>query len=402
MNDICIISSYNDMCGIASYTKSLINGFNDNGIQVSIIELNQEILHSNHKIDKKASIIHINNIKNEIAKYEYINIQMEFGLFGANFFDIYKRLFSIIKACKNKKLTITYHTIESHTMLDVIMESLSAIIRIKPKKLLRSMTKINSVLKANLLKRITRYVLKNGGSVIVHTKRDKRIIMNMYGKITENIYCHPLCFHTDTNDTGNSGALEIRKKLEIDPTKIIIGVFGFISEYKGFDVAIRTLCYLPENYILCIFGGQHPSSVCNEPKGSKFTKKLLQIVDHYKLENRVIFYGSIDNEDDFYQCIRISDHIILPYNEIGQSGSGVASLALSLNPNVYLSRTIAFKELANFFRNSFYFFDIGNYQELAQKIKMSRFSMNQGRSMALKEYNMNTNINLYKKSFGLD
>lgn len=402
MNKICIVSSYSSTCGIASYTKSLIQGFCDENINVDIIELNQSILHSDLNIDKKLSKIHIEQIKNDIKNYTNINIQMEFGLFGSNLYDINKRLFILLKACKNKKISITFHTIESNTFTDIIKNSLISLIKFKLSGVYASICGINSAFKAFILKRVTRFVLKNGGSIIVHTERDRRIIANMYGKDTNRIYSHPLCFHNDIENIDNNKILNIKNQFKINKNKKIIGVFGFVSEYKGLDTAIKSLQFLPSEYILCIFGGQHPSSVTQEPTGSPYMKRLLQLIEDKKLENRVIFLGIVDNELDFSLYMKMCDHIILPYNEIGQSGSGVASLALVLNENVYLSRTLAFKELANYFVNSFYFFDIGNYQEIAEKIKTSSNIKNTGRKDSLKKYNIKTNINVYKNSLGID
>src|SRR5205814_1795337 len=42
---------------------------------------------------------------------------------------------------------------------------------------------------------------------------------------------------------------------------VLIGVFGFLNQYKGFGTAIQALHYLPENYHLLIFGGIHPNEI---------------------------------------------------------------------------------------------------------------------------------------------
>lgn len=402
MNKMCIVSSYSDTCGIASYTKSLIRGFIDENIPVDIIELDQTILHSNLSIDKKLSNKHIEDIKKRIQGYENINIQMEFGLFGTNLYDINRRIFAIIKACKTKKLSITFHTVENSSVTDIMTSIFTSIAKFKVKGIYASICKINSVIKTHILKKITRYVINHGGAIIVHNGRDRRIVANMYGKDSDQIYSHPLCFHNEIDTMDPTRVIGLRERLGIPADKKIIGAFGFISKYKGFDIGIKSLLYLPNEYVLCIFGGQHPNSITKEPTGSGYMKQLLKLINEKKLTNRVFFLGIIDNEIDFSLYMKICDHIILPYNEIGQSGSGVASLALLLNENVYLSRTITFKELSLYFDNSFYFFDIGNYKELAEKIKTSAKKKNTGRCDALSRYNIKTNINIYKKSLSIN
>ena len=41
----------------------------------------------------------------------------------------------------------------------------------------------------------------------------------------------------------------------------LIGVFGFLGRYKGFDTAVRALHHLPKDYHLVIFGGVHPNEI---------------------------------------------------------------------------------------------------------------------------------------------
>ena len=41
----------------------------------------------------------------------------------------------------------------------------------------------------------------------------------------------------------------------------LIGVFGFIGEYKGIETVIHALHYLPDNHHLLIFGGVHPQEI---------------------------------------------------------------------------------------------------------------------------------------------
>ena len=41
----------------------------------------------------------------------------------------------------------------------------------------------------------------------------------------------------------------------------LVGVFGFIGRYKGFDTVIRALHHLPHDYHLLIFGGIHPNEI---------------------------------------------------------------------------------------------------------------------------------------------
>src|SRR5437016_4725312 len=41
----------------------------------------------------------------------------------------------------------------------------------------------------------------------------------------------------------------------------LIGVFGFLGRYKGFDTVVKALHHLPKDYHLLIFGGVHPNEI---------------------------------------------------------------------------------------------------------------------------------------------
>lgn len=64
--------------------------------------------------------------------------------------------------------------------------------------------------------------------------------------------------------------------------KIILGVFGFISEYKGISTVISALKLLPTKYNLVIFGGLHPNSI---KKGDFINSYLEKLIDELSPKN---------------------------------------------------------------------------------------------------------------------
>ena len=58
----------------------------------------------------------------------------------------------------------------------------------------------------------------------------------------------------------------------------IIGLFGFVSEYKGHETAIRALKLLPAEYKIIIFGSQHPMSIMQNTKVDPYIDQLIQII----------------------------------------------------------------------------------------------------------------------------
>lgn len=98
-----IISSYNEACGNASYTKALVSAFSDH-FDVSVISLNVDLL---RKKDSKSANAYIKNICKELKNYDYVNIQFEAGLFGSSTALIWKRFAAITRSCK--KIVLTMH-----------------------------------------------------------------------------------------------------------------------------------------------------------------------------------------------------------------------------------------------------------------------------------------------------
>ncbi|MGA8399820.1 MAG: hypothetical protein WB697_08015, partial [Stellaceae bacterium] len=188
------------------------------------------------------------------------------------------------------------------------------------------------------------------------------------------------------------------------PSKLI-GVFGFLNDYKGFGTSIRALYHLPANYHLLIFGATHPNEIQqNQPlhpyiaslfqdgyvdttlyeqiaaspnRGISLTldieRQLTDLIGTHPrdLSDRVHFMGAVD-DDEFLAGMAICDVVVLPYLEVGQSSSGPISQAVELGCRVIASRTHTFLEFAHYHPHTVEFFDIGNHLELAERIAARR------------------------------
>jgi hypothetical protein len=182
----------------------------------------------------------------------------------------------------------------------------------------------------------------------------------------------------------------------------LIGVFGFLGRYKGFDTVIRALHHLPEEYHLLIFGGVHPNEIRPHQEIDPVVSSLFDagyidtsvaertrthpgaaapvvsvafdgsmrdlLVEHPKdLSSRIHFLGA-QTDADFLAGMAICDAVVFPYLEVGQSSSGPISQSLELGCRVIASRTHTFLQFARYHPNMVEFFDIGNHLELAGRI----------------------------------
>lgn len=109
---------------------------------------------------------------------------------------------------------------------------------------------------------------------------------------------------------------------------------GFVSPYKGHSDAIKVLEHLPENFKLVIAGGRHPK----DRGASRYWMELLQAVETQGLQKRVIFTGFLATGSEQASVLKQADLFMLPYKEVGQSGSAVLADALAYDRPVVTSR----------------------------------------------------------------
>jgi glycosyltransferase involved in cell wall biosynthesis len=264
-------------------------------------------------------------------------------------------------------------------------------------------------------------------SAIVHNRRDLYDVKYLYG--IRNVFDHPLAF------LGNTQAEAIRSHASrhalpmldwLPADAILVGVFGFLNEYKGFGTAIEALHYLPSNHHLLIFGGIHPNEITARQPLHPYISSLYRdafigttIYDRISmpreagapalvlgpdrslsellgahprdLSGRIHFMGALD-DSEFLTGMAVCDAVVFPYLEVGQSASGPISQALELGCRVIASRTRTFLEFAKYHRDMIEFFDIGNHLELAERV-LARPQFAEPRKFP--EFNAETNKAIY-------
>jgi hypothetical protein len=92
------------------------------------------------------------------------------------------------------------------------------------------------------------------------------------------------------------------------------------------------------------------------------------------------------------------DCVWLPYLEVGQDGSGIASICCDVSDNVLASTAFSFDELLKLIPYpTVRRFDIGNTIELAQKTKGKSFVCSDNFDKN-KSFNLNSQAKIYVKS----
>jgi glycosyltransferase involved in cell wall biosynthesis len=395
---LAVVSTHDDLCGIAAYTRSLERQLGD-VFDVTVFQLNQFLLRSTHRRVRRFGDRHIQAICREIRHFDTVNLQLEHGTLGRSCGDIFRRFNWIVRA--SPRLSVTFHSIMLSEAFDVA-EWFREICRFNFTKAIamRSGYMRANRLSAGIARRLRRAQRFKPVALVVHTRRDLWYMKYVHGM--RNVYDHPLSF-IDGGEAQEIRRTASRAKFPVldavpAPSKLI-GVFGFLGRYKGFDTVVRALHHLPEEYHLLIFGGVHPNEIRRHQPIDPVVSSLFDagyidtsvvertrtssgasapaisvavdgsmrdlLVEHPKdLSTRIHFLGS-QSDADFLSGMAVCDTVVFPYLEVGQSSSGPISQSLELGCRVIASRTHTFLQFARYHPDTIEFFDIGNHLELA-------------------------------------
>jgi glycosyltransferase involved in cell wall biosynthesis len=397
---LAIISTFDELCGIAGYTKALVPQLTKD-FDIEVFDLDQFLFrHVSKKIQNLADK-EILRICNAISKFDCVNIQLEHGTFGRDAKDIYRRLNKIFNAAP--KIAITFHTVltgESFTPNDFykVMRKSGFFAAMAASK----GAKRDSLLGAGIYKAIAKLQNKKPASVIMHTKRDARMVSVVYG--INNVHDHPLAFYSQEFSESIYSELsrdDFKQLSHIKDTDYILGCFGFLGRYKGIDTAIGALKLLPKNYHLAIFGGVHPNEIKKNQPIDPFLQELIALTSPGRklldsttdtdksqlslrlnssemidlssarhptdISDRVHYMGAL-SDNDFAKAMAVCDTVLLPYLEVGQSSSGPMSIAVDMGKQLIAARNKAFMQFNRYHPNRFSMFEVGNHVQLSQLI----------------------------------
>lgn len=388
---LAIISSYDEFCGNASYTKALAKALSEY-YDVTVISLNVELLRHG---SSRAASLHVREVCEKVKTFDCVNIQFEAGLFGALPKDAKKSFFAIAKFCKN--LVLTMHRYDAKVKYPATSFLVKSILKMQLKQCFGSLfNTIKSNADLSLYDQVIKFCKKNKVPIIIHTQRHREYIRNNYNY--ELVFDHPLCFYKQSQITEMQKKWtrrEFCEKYNFPSDKIYIGIFGFISGHKGYETALKALCHLPSNYHLIIFGSQHPHSIQISEQVNPYIKLILDQIHALKIKSRVQFCRII-NDDEFLAALSCCDFNLLPYLEVNQGGSGIAALSLETNSKAIFSQNKAFLELEKYATNAFKVFSIGNDIELSNAIlNYKEIDFSENLKKFHQKFNIQTSTNLY-------
>ena len=397
---IAIVSSYSDSCGNAAFTRVLESCIRRYcGLSVEVIDLDLSVLQSIDPRVRRMGHKHVAELCSRLASYEAVNIQLEAALYGTFPSDIYSRLARLLAA--NRRTSVTLHSPRLVAQTHLQRAALKNVLRLQLKAAARDwLSSFRSNAHVRLNGKLARRIAKLNLPAIVHTRRAQKQL-KLYANYS-NVHVHPLRIVPDDFKQDDNWPKQIRELCGLDGNVTTIGLFGYISRYKGHGDALDAMKHLPLNFHLMIFGRQHPQTIqYGETKDVYLASLAKKVEDDPQLLARVHFMGELD-DSSFLQAAHAVDIAWLPYYEVGQDGSGIASIVMDLCPRVIASASFAFDELYRLipYKNVTRF-DIGNSIELAEKTRIAtRLETPTPPFGDEFEFSMKTQAELYAKLLG--
>ena len=181
--------------------------------------------------------------------------------------------------------------------------------------------------RSRVYKTASQLLFKLGDHFIVHTKKNRRQLISLYGIKSELISVIP---HgsLDFQVRDKIDPATVRHELGITPNRRVILLFGAIRPYKGIDTAIKAL----------------PQVVQEIPEAVLLVAgKLWQSWDPYQLLIERLKVGNSVNAvldyvpaGEVYKYFEAADLVILPYSRF-DSQSGVGSTAVGFRKPMIVS-----------------------------------------------------------------
>lgn len=150
--------------------------------------------------------------------------------------------------------------------------------------------------------------------LIVHTPLSKDELVKEFKVRPEKI---SVIKHGMNNMVSTTGItqLQARNDLNISMNQKVVLFFGNIDYYKGLDILIESLNYLPaklsEKIVLLIAGNY---------KSPAYIEQINQMIEHSKSRSQIIAHIRFIPDDQIEKYFMASDCIALPYRDIYQSG----------------------------------------------------------------------------------
>lgn len=305
------ISTYNSVCGIATFCKSLKDGLDE----LCILDKN-DVLPIDINLIRSSSftenIKYYDEISNKCYEYDYVILQHEFGFFHSTShslldnIEIFYKLVYKLSLFSHIKILVYLHT--SFFIIDSFCKNIKEIIPIINR--MKEFSKFDNV-----------YFIANSLDII----NDISLF-----NIKVNLGIDPIKKHYKINsNTKINFKLKnnIKKQLNLSKNDIVLMMLGFINSTKRHGEMCEILAILPKNYKLLIVGGIVEGSDDIE------LRKLHDKIKNLKLSNRVYITGLFQDKD-LNTYFSMAHLMCAPYAEVSSGSGSIPALLVSNKPTI--------------------------------------------------------------------
>lgn len=306
-----MVTSWNSICGIAEYSKYLLDAFPDDGIKWTILAQNVENTvgqDSDEVIRCWEDRWHgtLDRLLHEIDRrqLDVVHFQFNFGFFELEDF---AKAISQLKR-RGCKVLITFHS-----TMDVVIDGLAV-----------SLGQI-----ASSLNQVDR--------ILVHNNEDRRRLASWGIHENVSIFAHGFL----TFEHGDRH--EIRGELGISASPII-ATFGFLIPHKGLLELIETLDILKHDFpgvMLLALTSFHPHA-----PSQAYYELCLRRAAELGLTNRCKIITQFLTPDEIVTALQASDVIVLPYHLTNESSSAAVRFPLASHRPVITTKQPVFDDVA--------------------------------------------------------
>jgi glycosyltransferase involved in cell wall biosynthesis len=169
--------------------------------------------------------------------------------------------------------------------------------------------------------------LHRADAIVLHSKDTHKYFVETFPRLKKRVHVIPIPIE-------RVPCHDVAPAFVKAPRETWVMIPGFVSRYKGHGHLLAALKHLPESYKMVVAGGVHPK----DKSGGDYWMDIIQQADSWGMQSRLIFTGYLGDPAQQAAVLAQADVFVLPYDEVGQSGSAVLADALSHDRPVLTSR----------------------------------------------------------------
>jgi glycosyltransferase involved in cell wall biosynthesis len=326
VRSVAMVTTWQTQCGIADYASDLSAALAGAGVASDTVAIDRQRMRYMTEAELHREFA---ALAARAQGHDVVHVQHEYGFFaGAYGWGVSLRVFDRFLTALRKhtpRVVVTMHS--EPVFLDHPARSAHDRLRhAGRRRLWWSLTRgINAA---------------DGVGVVVHSRSTRRRLIDSgfhAGRI--NVIQQGIPRPRQAVDAN--ARRDARAQLGLDDDDLLLGIFGFMSRYKGYNIALEALRHLPERFHLMALGGPHPLG-----SDSALEDVLADLSRRQKLRGRVHLTGFVPASQ--LAALRSSVDICLaPYLTTPRlSSSAALSWALASGRPVIASRIPAFEELS--------------------------------------------------------